>query len=656
MATRNTLKNFGKVGRSARQLGTIQVGENLSISRASHDLLLRHVNDRLEVAKIMRSRSLDTYRYIDREYYGYILRDADDAKRAKDNIRGIGVKPTDEKLSMMFAQLDEAQTYLLTVLAPDEAIYSAIAPKDQQQVADGFAALMNRHAEFFHHYRHLAKFILNLLKYNIAAFGVEWKTHMGQVLKNDTANRPNPVKEIIQDGNALTAFDPYNILLDPSIDPVDMATLGEYFATVELHTKFRLRKMEVDGDLFNVQSFTQGQATFKFFEDHPEIRTDTAGAGGSRNTNWVNVLQARTSTGDVAVGHEILPGYFWIIPNDFGLSKSKDYEIWSIVMGGSTHILRAVPQDNAHGLLPINVSVPFEDHFTWQTKSIAERLIPHQRFASFVMNTHQRAVRKKLYGLTIYDSTVIPLLDQDDVDMAGGKIPANTNGVDMDLRKKIVQFNDGPDTTNTLQNVEIMDDIMQNILPTNILKQVAGLDRATQYQAAATVQGANRRNLKIAKIINAQAMDSSRLMQMYNIYQFQQTMQILDDQGVLIQIDPKEFRDTHIEFTISDGLKGLDRLSLQINMKEIINMVLQSQQASQQTDIMGLINYLSTLFGDFTDFNQFKLKSPMDALPQEQRDLAFQLLQAALEQQKATASGGNKGTPDNVTALPQVNQ
>jgi len=628
----------------------IQVNSELQIDKKNADALIRHAVARLQLSTQMRDRLLETYRYIDREYYGWLLRDADDEKRKQENIRGTGVKPTDEKLSMMFAQLDEAVTYLLSVLAPDEAIYAAVAPKEQQQVADGFAALMNQHAEAFGHYRNYNMFLLDALRYNLACFVVNWKVRNGVVISQDLAGVPQPTKTVAQDGNEIFTLDPYNVFLDPSISPVDMPEQGEWFGWVDVMTPFRLKKMQQDGDLFNVDDFVNStQPRTRFFAEHPEIRNDVGRIDNA--VNWVDVLRAVPHAEDSQSGYEMLPLYLWLIPSEFGLSDSEEYEIWRIILGSDTHLLHAAKMENLHGMLPINIAVPFEDHFAMQSKAVSERLIPHQRFASFVMNTHQRATRKRLYGLTIYNQNVIPLMDQDDVDLEGGKIPASTTGQqDIDLRKHIVQFNDGPDTTNTLQNIEVMSSIMQGVLPTNILRQVAGLERATQYQAAALVQGANRRNLKIAKIINSQAMDRGRRMQMYNIQQFQTQVEILDEQGSLIQIDPKEFLDTRIEFKMSDGLKGLDRLALQINMKELIAMVLQSQQASAQTDIMALINYLSTLFGDYTDFNQFKIQSPIDALPPEQRNLAFQLLQAA-QQQAAEGQGQGQGGQQRVTPI-----
>ena len=635
---------YNGLGRPAPMLftrGSVVVNAGLSIPGAAHDALVQYVNDRCTYSKILRDSYLELYRYIDREFNAYLLKSAEDKQREKDNLRARAVKPTDEKLSMLFAQIDEALTYMLGVLAPDEAIYSAIAPKDQQPIAQGFATLMNRHAEFFQHYRHYALFLLNALRYNCSSYGVDWQTVRGNIVANNATGRPDIKRDqLIEEGNKITAFDPYNTLYDPSVAPVDNNTQGEYFGTVEVHTPFRLMLKQQQNKLYNVDHFLRfGKPGATYYETHPEVRSESLASSGGV-TNWVAALQPYASSSDIGECFEVIPFHCWLRPKQFKLGASDKYEIWKIVVGAGSHVLLAEPIDNAHGMLPINTTVPFEDNDPWNVKGAAERLIPMQRFGSFVMNTHQRAVRKKLFGLTFYDATVFPALASAHDELAGGTIPAQNNGADIDLNKKVLHFTDGPDTTASAETVKMVNDMMQQILPTNILQQVAGLDRATQYQAAALVQGANRRNLKIAKIINSQAMDPGRRMQMYNIYQYQQQMQILSNEGELVTVDPKQFRDAKLEFKISDGLKGLDKLSLQLNMKEIFNMILQSQQASSQADVMAMANYLSSLFGDQTDLAQFKLMSPIDRLPADQRNLAFQLLQQYVQQQQAAQQGG----------------
>lgn len=614
-----------------------QVNKDITLSNENYHALLKHCTSRLDLAKLQRGRYIEIFKNIDREYYGWLKRDADDRKRQRDNQRGIGVKPVDQKLSMLFSQIDEAATYLLSVLAPDEAMYTAMAAKQHQQVASGFAKLMNDHAKIFGHFRHYAMFVLSAMKYNFGAFGVNWNERYGNQVANDQFNKPEVRRTVVAMGNEVLSFDPYNTLMDPSVNPVDMPEAGEYFGVVDVTTEFRLRKAAMDGELFNVDDYTkvENQNVYRpYYETKPFVRNDSSDVVDMR-TDWFSVLSYHQEAKESSVGFEITTAFFWLIPAKFGLSPSKNYEIWKVVLGGDKTILSVQHQDNAHGMLPINVAMPYEDNFGWQTKGAAERLVPHQQFASFVMNTHQRSTRKRLYGLTLYDAQRIPLMAQDTVDMEGGKIPYNSNGQDVDVNKIIKQFTDGPDTTGTLQNISLVGELMQDIMPTKMQQQVAGLDRATQYQAAAVVQSASRRNLKLGKIIDSQAMQRGRRMQMLNIQQKQQNVEILTDGGELVAVDPKEFRSIKLEFDISDGLKGIDRLALTMNIKEVLNSILQSQQASAQIDVVGVINYWTSMLGDNTDFRQFKIASPLDQLPADQRNLAFQLLQQYAEQQKA---------------------
>lgn len=622
-----------------------QVGDKLYLINENYFALLKHMTTRLELAKAQRARYIDVFKYIDKEYYAFLLRDADDQKRQRDNALGRGVKPTDEKLSMMFSQIDEAATYLLSVLAPDDSMYTAMASKDKQQIASAFAKLMNTHAKTFGHFRAYAMFLLTAMKYNFSGFGVHWQERMGNIVTSNSVGMPVITRDVVAMGNQIQAYDPYNILIDPSVAPVDVPESGEYFGVVDITTEFRLRKAEQEGEIFNVSDFvaTDGMnySYRPFYESKPAVRNDF-GQNADMKTDWFSVFAYHNEAKESSVGYEIIRGFFWLIPSRFGLGNSNKYEIWEAVLGSDKTILSLKHADNAHGMLPINIAMPYEDNFGWQTKGAAERLVSHQQFGSFIMNTHKRATRKRLYGLTLYDSQRIPAMAQDTVDLEGGKVGFNSNGQDVDVNKLVKQFNDGPDTTNTLENIALLNELMQDILPTRMQQQVAGLDRATQYQAAAVVQSASRRNLRIAKTIDSQAMQRGRRMQMLNIQQKQRQIEILLDGGEVTTIDPKTLRETRIEFDVSDGLKGIDKLALTMNIKEVLNSLLQSQ-AAQSFDVAAIINYWTSMLGDNTDFRQFKITSPIDNLPAEQRNMAFQLLQQYAAQQEAQPQDGGAG-------------
>lgn len=647
--SRSRSSNRSNYASNSPRRATVQLSETVRITLPQHSELLTYLHERLLVGKSLRDQYIETFRFIDREYHAWLLKDKEDNARAKKNALGQGVRAVDIKLSMIFAQLDEAVTYLATLLAPEEAIYQAQAAANKQDVAKGFTALMNQHAEDFSHYRAYTIWLLDCLKYNFGAFGVNWRQVNGILLTNSATGGITRTRGLLRQGNELCNFDPYNLLLDPTVHCVDIAEQGQYFGYVDAVNKFRLERMKADGEIFNCDEFiNSGSSAFLYYEMHPIVR-DTAGTStGSHmsggGTNWVNVFnQVSGGTGEATAGYELIQMPCWVIPAKFGLSKSTDYEIWNFTLGGRSTILAAEPLDNAHALLPICIGQPFEDHFEMQGKSVAERLIPHQQFASHVLNVHQRANRKRLYGLTIFDKNVFPQLESIDDELAGGKISANlTLSAGADIRKHIHQFTDGPDTSGSLDQLQTMNQLMQQIMPTNVQNQVAGLERATQYQAAALVQGANRRNLKIAKVLNSQALNRGRFMMLMNCMEYQDQITILTDGGQEITVNPKEFRSSGLQFSISDGLKGLDRLALVMNMKEMFNSILQSQVAAQQFDVPAMMNYISSLWGDQTDLQQFKIKSPMDQLPPEQRTQALQVYQQFLQQQKDAAKQQGK--------------
>jgi hypothetical protein len=439
----------------------------------------------------------------------------------------------------------------------------------------------------------------------------------------------------------------YNTLWDPSVDPQLVSTHGEFYATAEMVMPFKLKRMEERGEVFGVSQILENAnwsgARYEYYRNPPQITKPSLHKNDF--TNWDVVFAGEAKS--IGAGSELVKMVCWLIPKQFGLSKSENYEIWRITILDMRRIIRVQPLINAHQMLPCAFTRPIDDELGNNTNSYAELLEPFNRFSSFQLNMHQQAARRSLYGLTFYLQNKIPALANPATDLVAGTIPVDPS-VD-DVRKAVWQIFDAPNTQNTLQDLEFMEGLMQKILPTDLMKQVTDLERATRYQAAATVQGSNRRSLKIARIINSQALQGLRTMQMYNIYERQSTMQIITEDGELAEINPRQFRDTNLEFVISDGLKGLDKLSMIEGIKEVLTMVVQNQAASQQFDVPDILNYWTTMIGDRTDFSQFKIESPLDALPPEQKQIAFQLFQQFMAAQQggqaAGVAGGQVGQP-----------
>lgn len=629
----------------------IQVGANITITGTQHDELRVYIQDRLEFVKFAREEFVDRLQWIDKQLAGHIILDEDDRKRELKNETGQAITPVDFNLQLTASQLDEAVTYLMSVLAPDEGIYEAVTVPQKQEQAKAIISLMDKHAEDFQHYRHMAKGCRDALAYNFAGWEVKWVVVQGNKITTDQAGGVSIEEDgVIESGNAIPAIDPYNFLWDPSVRPIDLPTKGEFYATVDLVTPFRLKKARQDKRLWNVDdAINQGSSgvTTKYYRERPIITYDGIRSSGGR-INWTSVLTASEVSG-VSDRHEIVKYIGWIIPKDFGLSSQKKMQIWEIKLLNDQHIVSARHLENAHEKLPVSITMPIEDGNEMQTKSAAEMLIPLQRFASQQFNIKQRADRKNLYGLIIYDEQQIPLMSK--ADLLGGKIPARPASQDRDLRKAFARIDDPSTTDKTLENISAVVDLMQKLLPTDLLKQVTDLQRATQYQAAAAVQGGNRKNHKIAKLISTQGLMPNKKMQIMNIYQFAEKTEVTTKTGELVEVKPSEFRGLELEFTVGAGLKGMDRLIVAETIKEIIIIVVQNVEAAQQIDVVAVIDYLLDLLGDRTDFNAFKHQNPFDQLSPDQKELAFNLLQQAQQRQNAQQPN-NQGGSNAVVSLP----
>lgn len=601
-------------------------------NRANHGKLLEYIGDRVTFSAGVRDVFVARLHNIDRELAGFQQLNYSDRKREQDNKRGFGPKPISVNLQLAQMQIDEETTYLLNVFAPDSGIYKAISTKDKQDIANGFALALNQHASKFNHFRHMSKGFNSQLKYNIGGWTTEWREVKGTKLGNKAKTVLSMEKDqTLYSGNALEHLDMYNFGWDISVNPVDLAMYGEFFYTPDLVRAFQLKQMEARGELHGVARMLadRGKGLSNvglLYKDKPIIRGDNDAQGRRGNNQWSNTFERAgylVGKGEVTDAWEPTAYVMWINPSEFGLSADNEMQIWKFRIVNSRYLGYAERLNNAHGMLPVGVAMPADDEMGIETKSHGEMLLPLQRFASFLLNLHQQSSRKSLHGVKIYNPTVVDLnqMYKDDGDAVAGLIAANPSNYDYDLNRAVKELRDAPDTQWTMRDFGAVMEIMQRFLPTDMLRQVADLERATLYQAAATVQSGNRRSLKIAKTINDQAMNVIRYQMMYNTYQYQQAISIIDPRsGQEVQIDPSQFRESNIEFDISDGLKSIDKLLTLNVIMDVIKTLVQTPDVNQEIDVIGLLDHFTSQYGDKTDLTQFRRKTPppsADATQQE---------------------------------------
>ena len=574
--------------------------------------LVKYVMDRIQMADEERRRRAQRAQDVDVQISGYIQPTREDRKRRGDNKSGKTPKPAKMSLPLAGAQIDECVTYMMSVYAPEMDFFEAVAPADKQVMAQAVVNELNKQSQKGQYYRHFTRMCTAAIRYNFGGLMCNWEKTEGIVFKGKPGGAADKVKDTVWEGNVVESLDVYNFFYDTSVHPVDLALQGEFFATVERITPFRARRMAQQGMLFGINRYI-GQVLARnanntlngkiFYILPPSVRDDSGFA--QSETNWVSLLRA-TDVQESAPGLEILTYTGWVNPKKLGIGTEDELQVWRIKIANGDYVTHAVRLDDTHGMLPVAIAAPLEDDLKNEQRTHAEMLIPLQQFASFLMNSHQEAHRKAIYGLTVYNPQFFPGLDVDHEDLASAVIPTRSSATLLDIDKVFRHYQTAPNTSQNVVDIGNIIQLMQKILPTDMLQQVADLERATVYQAAATVQAGNRRQLKIARMISDQCINIIKFQMIYNLYSNMQSISYVDPNGQRTTIQIGDLVASEIEYEIGTGLKGIDRLITVQIIRDVLNGVIQSQQAIAEFDIVSLLNYFATLAGDKTDLRQFR--------------------------------------------------
>ena len=584
------------------------------------------------------------FEFIDKEVNTFLLLSKEDQERMREQLLGKSLKPTDHKLPLIFTQLDDAVTFIMDVFNPSSKLFQGIGGNlSEQQVTNAFTDLLNNHAQEGQYFRHIARSVFSGLKYNIGGVEVFWKENKGTIVGTRREDQSVELQEgeITSAMNKIRVIDPYNFIWDPNSDLVDIPYDAEWAATIEIKTKFYLERLKENEAVYNtaeIDKLSKG-LYHNYYKRRPKTRDYFTVSDDADATNWEEIgRQIRNEDGkDIAMTgkYELIKWTGWLNPKDFGLADTNKLRIWRLIyLVDNEHKILVWDNEkkDAHNLLPYCMNMPIESELEFDQKSYGEHLMAFQTFSSFLMNAHQRATRKALYGITVYNPNVVDLSQLGD-DVVGA-IPFRSNVYDKAIKDSIAQFHDAPQTENNIVQISNMNELMQYILPTDQRRTVSNLQRATRYQASASVQGHNRRSYKIAKVIDVQEFTPMKAILLSNIQQYQQALTIINAEGKEVEIDPAKFREGKIYYNIGGALKGLDKLLTIDIIEKVISNVIQNQQASAEMDVPGLINYLSSLAGEEADLTRFR-RTPED----QQRLLELQR-PAGLGAQAATEAGG----------------
>jgi hypothetical protein len=581
----------------------------------NHELLLQYLRARLTLGKHARDQELSRLVRIDKNVSGWMKLSDEDKKRDQKKERDGTPVATAMSLPLSFVHLDDMMTYFAQTFAPNRGMFYHTGKPDETSEALQIVTLMNNHAIYAGYFREVLLTLFSLLKYNRGGFHAHWAKESGPKIAG-TGDATTVENSVQWQGNRLEAIDLYNHLCDPMVHPTKLHTDGEFSGVASLRSYYWLQQQAANGVYFNCNAALNeqkaGVSECKYYRNPPaEAQFHTNDSGGS-GTNWVNVLSMAPEYANYG-GFELVHTYIRINPTEFGLVEAKDkatrnrYEIWKLTLLNDQWIIGAEYMSNMHNYIPHFMGLLNDDLMGVAQKSVAEVLQPLQDFASFLMNIHVAGSRSAVWGTTFYDKSVIDLSQ-----IPAGEVAANVAikpaGQGKDIRNAIFKHNAELDTRQTMSDLESLMGIINQFFPTQSLpSQIASIDRAVSSQVAAVQQGTNRRQQKSAKLLDDTVFRNVRFALYYNIIQFQPDEQDVVDffTGKAVKIDLKALRNTDLPFIIGQGLKALDRQAAADALQQIIFALIQAPAAAQEIDLLGLIDYWTSMIDIDMDMKVF---------------------------------------------------
>lgn len=584
----------------------------------NHQKLLEYLQQRLLLGKATRNKIVERLAKIDKNVAGWQRLSHEDKKRAEKKDQDGTAQAINMNLPLAYVHLDDMMTYFAQTFAPNRGMFYQTGKPDEVDQASQIVTVMNNNAIYAGYFRETLLGIYSLLKYNTGGFHVYWSRDEGPTLVKDNKGNDKLDMQLKWQGNRMEAIDLYNFLRDPSVHPTRLHIDGEFAAKVTMRSYFWLQNKASQGAYYNCDRALaefSGSSQCVYYRNPPvEAQMDSDESGG---TNWKAVL-SESATIDVN-GFELAEIHIRLNPTEFGLlppggdsAARSRYEIWRFTVLNDKYIIDATYMNNIHGHLPFFLGLLNDDLMGSSQKSTAEILQPLQDFASFLLNTHIQASRKNIWGLVAYDPSAIDLKQIPEGEVSA-RVPLKPAAQGRNINEFIWEHGSTLETKQTLQDLEAVMGIIDQFFPTQSLpSQIASIDRAVDSQVAAVQQGANRRQQKAARLLDDSVFRMVRNAMYYNIIQYLSDGSEVADffTGKTVKIDLAALRNTDLPFVIGQGLKAIDRQAAAGMLQQIIFALIQAPQASQGIDLLGLIDYWTSMIDIDVDMSQFEAPVP----------------------------------------------
>lgn len=531
-------------------------------------------------------------------------------------------KITNIEIPITFINKESAHAYMAGTFLTGYPIFAATATREKEDAASMLTSLVARDQQRMGWIPEFLRAFDDVLKYNCCAVEVLWAAKRSSTVVTKVvpgSKVTGNVSAVIYEGNQITRLDPYNLILDPSVEPHRNHIDGAYAGYVESISYITLKrryqewnelytvKKNIGKIIGNSKELNYGNEGNNNYYRRPVIVKESRSTTSGTDFTYFWGSNTRTPMYNAKSGlYEVVTLYKRIIPREYGITvpnAGQPYVFRLIWVNGL--LAYAEPVQAGHEYLPIITGQMYPG--SREKKSFVEYICDAQDLATSLMTATLDSMRRAVSDRALYDPTRIRKADIE-APSPISKIPVQTNAYQNGLEAAYKQIPYEDRISGNFQNLMGV--------AINLAEKTTGLNGASQgsftpgnktMKEFDTIMSNSTARLQLgATQLEGSFLNPIKEILKLNYLVYAQNESIEDRQtNTVVQINPALLREQAPEFRMADGLMpSTKQASTEVLMQAMATMQ-NNPQLSMEYDIGGMLISILKQSG-LTTLNEYK--------------------------------------------------
>jgi len=616
-------------------------------------------------------------RAIDIGYSCYVAQKAGDipAELDIDNL----AKHDRVNIPLIVSQVDSLRAYFADVYLSGAPLFPVASGAQVAPVAEAFESLIDAHAVKGRYARQLMLAFTDAAKYDFCAVETSWGNLPPFLPALDDAQGK---RDTTQDYNLtkLRRYDPYNTLWDYRVQPADHAYDAEYAGDIQLITRNLLKRklnelsernasMNAKDALSNARLnfsnedglyYTKGKERMDTssypttYTMKPQISQFITSEVFRNGGTWEDYIatgsfgSAVTAYPNLSNMYELVTVFARIIPAEHHIKapRRNSPQLWKFELINGRILISAERVATPHDMLPVLISQPHEDGFSYQTLSTAESQIPLQRAASDLYNVRIASAKRALNDRMIYDPEMVDPMDINSTSPAA-KIPIKALRLGRSSKDAatVLPF-DGQATAGALGDMQQTIQLSYMLTGLNPFRQgQTQKGNRTMAEFDSIVNFSDLRTRVLALMLEYQLFQPLKELLKFNILRNLDEVEITNPStGQTYKVNRQDLLSAALEFRVGDGFTPKSKLMGTDDLQQALQFLQNSPELKGAYDVGGMFAHLMSLRGvknlaQYAYTQQDKQTIVAQAMP------IIQAMQAEQERAALAQQGGAPAAP-----------